>query len=454
MRAALEVCGEFLSRIGALQDVGAIAEMMHKSGMELAETSSFRWRALLAAIRHELDAEPMDSVFLFERLLQLDVLMPTDSSLALFRSPLFLHLVVERFAVAFEGLDAELFKLESDELCHVDGLYETCLLVRDKIRAGDCWNEKLGTFLETFKQIFEHNEPKECWDVFYESYQLKSSAFRRDMKRALCMIESAALGPTKLELAFPTEITGDTTKAIPRAMLERRFVGTRREWRDMSHIISISNDEQEQQEQQQQDEEREARVSISTDNVTLQTSIEFPEVQDWVWPTNAPSSSNNVKMEVVHSDVLDESPTLERPESSRPPRAAEVARVTRREGRRAVARTRVSNDDDVAITSEATDCSTGRRKRVRWSTEEEEALIEGYRLYHKFSNVWMLIKTKFPDVLRNRSNVDLKDKFRNLRRYNRILRATADGHDNAGVTDNDATDDNTGAADKSDATDT
>ena len=47
--------------------------------------------------------------------------------------------------------------------------------------------------------------------MFYESYQLKSSAFRRDMKRALCMIESATLGPTKLELAFPTEITGDTT---------------------------------------------------------------------------------------------------------------------------------------------------------------------------------------------------------------------------------------------------
>uniref|UniRef100_M4BRG2 Myb-like domain-containing protein n=1 Tax=Hyaloperonospora arabidopsidis (strain Emoy2) TaxID=559515 RepID=M4BRG2_HYAAE len=412
---------------------------MHKSGMELSETSSFRWRALLAAIRHELDAEPMDSVFLFERLLQLDVLMPTDSSLALFRSPLFLH---------------------SDELCHVDGLYETCLLVRDKIRAYVV--ETVGTrssgrfsrcssrFLSTTSQKFE------CWDVFYESYQLKSSAFRRDMKRALCMIESATLGPTKLELAFPTEITGDTTKVIPRAMLEQRFDGTRREWRDLSHINPISSDEQEQQQeqQQQQDQEREARVPISTDNVTVQTSIELPEVQDWVWPTNAPSSSNDVKMELVHSDVLDESPTLERPESSRPPRAAEVARVSRQGGRRAVARTRVSNDEDAAISSEATDRSTGRRKRVRWSTEEEEALIEGYRLYHKFSNVWMLIKTKFPDVLRNRSNVDLKDKFRNLRRYNRILRATADGHDNVDVTDNDATDDNAGAADRSDATDT
>ena len=28
--------------------------------------------------------------------------------------------------------------------------------------SGDCGNEKLGTFLEMFKQIFEHNEPKVC----------------------------------------------------------------------------------------------------------------------------------------------------------------------------------------------------------------------------------------------------------------------------------------------------
>ena len=123
MRAALEVCGEFLSRIGALQDVNgthlvsrpfklssqrkcmcsghvvnpclclsvAIAGILHKTGVELSETSSFRWRALLAAIRQELDAKPMDSVFLFDRVLQLHVMMSADSSLALFRSPLFLH---------------------------------------------------------------------------------------------------------------------------------------------------------------------------------------------------------------------------------------------------------------------------------------------------------------------------------------------------------------------------
>ncbi|CAI5723487.1 unnamed protein product [Hyaloperonospora brassicae] len=388
MRAALEVCGEFLSRIGALQDVNAIAGILHKTGVKLSETSPFRWRALLAAIRHELDASPMDSVFLFDRVLQLHVMMSADSSLALFRSPLFLHLVVQRFAVAYEGLDAELFKLESDELCHVDGIYET----------GGSKNEELTTFLETFEKIFEQGEPKECWDVFYESHRLKGPAFRRDMKRALCVIESAALGPTKLELAFPTDIAGDTRKVIPRSVLER------------SPGLGLAN----------------AR---------------------FIPP-------NDLKAEVVHSDVSDEPPASERPVPSRPSRSAEAARVSHQEGRCAAARTRVSSEDNVVTTSGATGRPTGRRKRVRWSAEEEEALIEGYRLYHKYSSVWKLIKTKFPDVLRNRSNVDLKDKFRNLKRYNRILRATANGNDNGDTTDNDATDDNAGTADKSDAADT
>ena len=94
-----------------------------------------------------------------------------------------LQLVVQRFAVAYEGLDAELFKLESDELCHVDGIYETCLLIREKIRvyviaclvilavecdtltflcSGGSKNEELTTFLETFEKIFEQDKPKVC----------------------------------------------------------------------------------------------------------------------------------------------------------------------------------------------------------------------------------------------------------------------------------------------------
>ncbi|EGZ21267.1 hypothetical protein PHYSODRAFT_495710 [Phytophthora sojae] len=194
MRAALEACGEFLARIGALEGANAVADILRKTGQDLPESSSFRWRALLAAIRQELEAEPLDAAFLFERLLQLDAALPSGPSQKLFRSPLFLHLLVERFAVAFEGLDAELFKLESDELCHAEGIYET-----------NGQESELSTFLVAFKRIFEQDEPKECWDAFYELYRLNDAVFRRDMKRALCLIESVALGPTKLEIAFPAE---------------------------------------------------------------------------------------------------------------------------------------------------------------------------------------------------------------------------------------------------------
>jgi hypothetical protein len=40
-----------------------------------------------------------------------------------------LQLLVKRFASAFEGLDAELFMLESEELCHAEGVFETCQLI-------------------------------------------------------------------------------------------------------------------------------------------------------------------------------------------------------------------------------------------------------------------------------------------------------------------------------------
>lgn len=119
MRAALEACGEFLARIGALEganggflsavhlllhsfprlsdavtrSVGraAVADILRKTGQDLPESSSFRWRALLAAIRQELEAEPLDAAFLFERLLRLDAALPSGPSQKLFRSPLFLH---------------------------------------------------------------------------------------------------------------------------------------------------------------------------------------------------------------------------------------------------------------------------------------------------------------------------------------------------------------------------
>ncbi|ETK95868.1 hypothetical protein, variant 4 [Phytophthora nicotianae CJ01A1] len=327
MREALEACGEFLSRIGALEGANAIAEILHKMGEELSESSPFRWRALFAAIRQELEADPMDVVFLFERLLQLNATMPSGPSQALFNSPLFFHLLVERFAVAFEGLDAELFKLESDELCHAEGIYETCVLIHDKIEESDT-ESGLKKFLATFKRIFEQDEPKDCWEAFRELYHLNDASFRRDMTRALCMIESVTLGPTKLELAFPTKAPEGPKIIVPRALLEKRFGGTRREWRDLSQFNSLpgadigqiaNNESQQQQQGHEQTQEQEQEQHI-------------PD------PSN---SVNGESTESVHSDISEEEPE-ERPASSRPPRTAEVARAARQEGRRAVPRRRVT----------------------------------------------------------------------------------------------------------------
>ncbi|KAL4164537.1 hypothetical protein KRP22_004403 [Phytophthora ramorum] len=429
MRAALEVCGEFLSRIGALEGANAIAEILHKSGVELSEESSFRWRALLAAIRQELTADPMDVVFLFERLLQLNAMMPSGPSFAFFGSPLFLHLLVERFAVAFEGLDAELFKLESDELCHAEGIFETCVLIRDKIGA-DKPESGLKKFLAAFERIFQQDEPKDCWDAFYELYHLNDLSFRRDMKRALSMIESVTLGPTKLELAFPTEGPRGSKKVISRALLEKRFEGTRREWRNLSQINSITNAEAEAEHDANEEHNQEAEAQPESNGntaVEAQQSTGSSETLEWVWSTRVPFSLNGDASESELSEISDE-PVIERTIPSRPPRAAEVARAARQEVRRSLQVVSVPNEVAEANDPDSTAfLRAGPKTRRRWSREEEAALMEGYRAYQKYSNVWVLIKAKYPDVFNDRTNVNLKDKYRNLVKYGRIQRSSNAG---------------------------
>lgn len=63
-----------------------------------------------------------------------------------------------------------------------------------------------------------------------------------------------------------------------------------------------------------------------------------------------------------------------------------------------------------------------KRKRKRWSADEEQALLDGYAEFSDEPNVWVLIKAKHADVLRARSNVDLKDKHRNLQKSGKIPR--------------------------------
>ncbi|KAK8273496.1 hypothetical protein V6Z11_D10G009200 [Gossypium hirsutum] len=52
-----------------------------------------------------------------------------------------------------------------------------------------------------------------------------------------------------------------------------------------------------------------------------------------------------------------------------------------------------------------------RRKTNWWTHEEEQALIKGYREY---GTQWKLILESYRDILKKRTQVDLKDKWRNL----------------------------------------
>ncbi|KAF9670931.1 hypothetical protein SADUNF_Sadunf13G0120500 [Salix dunnii] len=56
-----------------------------------------------------------------------------------------------------------------------------------------------------------------------------------------------------------------------------------------------------------------------------------------------------------------------------------------------------------------------RRKRKRWSQEEEDALREAVKKYGKGN--WKLIWNSRRDVFQERTEVDLKDKWRNMTRY-------------------------------------
>ncbi|KAF1778600.1 hypothetical protein GQ600_10522 [Phytophthora cactorum] len=129
MREGLEACREFLIRIDAMDGGNAVAEILRKTGVELPESRPFRRRVLLATIRQEVDTDPMDVVLLFEHLLEQDAAMYYRPTHALFSSPLFPHLLVEKFAVAFEGLGAGLFKLENERLYRAEGIYEPCLQI-------------------------------------------------------------------------------------------------------------------------------------------------------------------------------------------------------------------------------------------------------------------------------------------------------------------------------------
>ena len=68
-------------------------------------------------------------------------------------------------------------------------------------------------------------------------------------------------------------------------------------------------------------------------------------------------------------------------------------------------------------------CASGSgRKRIPFTFEEEEAIIEGSILFAGSHSIWNDIRTHkdFADILINRTNVNIKDKYRNLEKHGRI----------------------------------
>ena len=71
---------------------------------------------------------------------------------------------------------------------------------------------------------------------------------------------------------------------------------------------------------------------------------------------------------------------------------------------------------------------TGQRKRKRWTDEEVDFLLEGVRLFGVGSWKDILNHFQFGD----RTYVDLKDKFRNLRKHYSLEELLGNSHDITG----------------------
>jgi len=63
---------------------------------------------------------------------------------------------------------------------------------------------------------------------------------------------------------------------------------------------------------------------------------------------------------------------------------------------------------------------SSKRTRREWTEGEENAVIAGYRLFSMGANKWSKIKTKYSVELKDRSNVNIKDFVRTLKRKGKL----------------------------------
>jgi hypothetical protein len=56
-----------------------------------------------------------------------------------------------------------------------------------------------------------------------------------------------------------------------------------------------------------------------------------------------------------------------------------------------------------------------RKPRVEWSHRETLGLVLAYERWHRMElNIWSFIKSRLGSLLAGRTNVNIKDKYRNL----------------------------------------
>lgn len=60
------------------------------------------------------------------------------------------------------------------------------------------------------------------------------------------------------------------------------------------------------------------------------------------------------------------------------------------------------------------------RVRKRWSDDEVNALLSGLRQYSDLQNRWIKIKINYGQDLQDRTPIDLKDKYRNLKKTGKL----------------------------------
>lgn len=120
----------------------------------------------------------------------------------------------------------------------------------------------------------------------------------------------------------------------------------------------------------------------------------------------------NVQLKVEESDSQDETSQYSKVVKKK----RKTLKTPRSTAKRRILHTSDDDDDDIWTDSEERKISSGPRHK--WTEEECKAVKDGYEMYGRN---WAIIKQNFSKALRRRTNVQIKDKFRNMLRAGEIV---------------------------------